>query len=207
MTHIQQPTQPVPAPRRRNRQATHDRLVRAALELFTTQGYHGSTTPEIAQRAGVAEGTIYRHFESKQHLLNDIYRAAARLFAGALTERPADLPCREHLERTALAWREIAARDPALVRLLFVSRLRTLLDPKSREAYGELRAGVEKVIASGKATGQVRPGPVEVWADTWLQLVSLMLERVANRDWTGEHAAPQQVIDAAWRAISLPESS
>src|SRR3989442_10908852 len=55
-----------------------ERLVRAALELFTTQGYHETTTPQIAKKAGVAEGTIYRHFTSKQHCFNELYRAAAR---------------------------------------------------------------------------------------------------------------------------------
>src|SRR2546426_8856893 len=57
---------------------TRERLVRAALELFTTQGYHETTTPQIAKKAGVAEGTIYRHFTSKQHCFNELYRAAAR---------------------------------------------------------------------------------------------------------------------------------
>src|SRR5439155_924427 len=57
---------------------TRQRLIRAALELFTTTGYHLTTTPLIARKAGVAEGTIYRHFDSKQHLLNELYRAAGR---------------------------------------------------------------------------------------------------------------------------------
>src|SRR2546426_11411051 len=57
---------------------TRERLVRAALELFTTQGYHETTTPQIAKKAGVADGTIYRHFTSKQHGFNELYRAAAR---------------------------------------------------------------------------------------------------------------------------------
>src|SRR6266480_25303 len=57
---------------------TRQRLIRAALELFTTAGYHLTTTPLIAKKAGVAEGTIYRHFDSKQHLLNELYRAAGR---------------------------------------------------------------------------------------------------------------------------------
>src|SRR2546428_11634236 len=64
---------------------THQRLVRAALELFTTQGYHGTTTPLIAKKAGVAEGSIYRHFDGKQHLLNELYRGAAR-WAGKLVK-------------------------------------------------------------------------------------------------------------------------
>lgn len=49
---------------------TRQRLARAALELITTQGYHPTTTSQIARKAGIAEGTIYRHFLTKQHLLN-----------------------------------------------------------------------------------------------------------------------------------------
>src|SRR3989449_10289443 len=64
---------------------TRERLVRAALELFTAQGYHETTTPQIAKKAGVAEGTIYRHFTSKQHCFNELYRAAAR-WAGQLVK-------------------------------------------------------------------------------------------------------------------------
>src|SRR5207302_11393513 len=54
---------------------TRERLVRAALELFTAQGYHDTTTPAIAKKAGVAEGTIYRHFAGKQQFFNELYRA------------------------------------------------------------------------------------------------------------------------------------
>ena len=68
-----------PTPRR-DGEATRQRLLRAALELFTTTGFRATTTPQIAERAGVAEGTIYRHFSSKEQLLNDVYRAAPRGF-------------------------------------------------------------------------------------------------------------------------------
>ncbi len=57
---------------------TRERLVRAALELFTAQGYHDTTTPAIAKKAGVAEGTMYRHFAGKQQFFNELYRASAR---------------------------------------------------------------------------------------------------------------------------------
>ena len=53
-----------PTPRR-DGEATRQRLLRAALELFTTTGFRATTTPQIAERAGVDEGTIYRHFSSK----------------------------------------------------------------------------------------------------------------------------------------------
>jgi len=64
---------------------TRERLVRAALELFTALGYHDTTTPAIAKKAGVAEGTIYRHFAGKQQFFNELYRASAR-WAGKLVK-------------------------------------------------------------------------------------------------------------------------
>lgn len=205
MTHPPAGQDPkAPPGRRRDPKGTRDRLVRAALELFTTQGYHTSTTPEIAARAGVAEGTIYRHFASKEQMLNEIYRAGVRLFTGIVRETAAALPCPERLERIAAGWREVAVRNPYLVRLVFVSRLRSLLDPRSRDAAKELRDEVEKLIASGKAAGLVRPGAVDVWADIWLQLIGLMLERVANKEWTSDQAAPRLAVESAWAAIAAP---
>lgn len=187
--------------RRRDPRGTHDRLVRAALDLFTTQGYHVTTTPQIAERAGVAEGTIYRHFESKEHLLNEIYRAALRLLVRFVKEAPAAQGTRERLAHVAGAWRDLAGRDPALVKLALVTGLDQLLDTKSREARMALTAELSAVIASGKAAGEVRPGPVEVWTDVWFSLVVLALERIAAREWGAQHSAPQLVVDAAWDAI------
>ena len=175
--------------------------MRAALELFTGQGYHGSTTPQIARRAGVAEGTIYRHFPSKQQLLNEVYRMAVEHFTRALRELPRELGPRERLERIATEWRDLAAREPALVRLVFISRVRSLLDPRSRDAWTGLKSDVQTIIASGKSAGAVRPGPADLWTDIWLQLIALMLERVANKEWQPDQAAAAQVVESAWVAM------
>ncbi|WP_407313287.1 TetR family transcriptional regulator [Desulfosporosinus sp. SB140] len=44
-------------------------ILEAALKVFSENGYKGSTTAEIARQAGVAEGTIFRHFATKKELL------------------------------------------------------------------------------------------------------------------------------------------
>jgi AcrR family transcriptional regulator len=44
-------------------------LLQAALELFSTQGYAGTTTKAIAQRSGVTEAILFRHFPTKEELL------------------------------------------------------------------------------------------------------------------------------------------
>ena len=44
-------------------------ILNAALEVFTEKGYSAATTSEIARKAGVAEGTIFRHFRQKKDIL------------------------------------------------------------------------------------------------------------------------------------------
>jgi len=48
------------------------KIIDAAIEVFSEKGFAGSSTSEIAQRAGVAEGTIFRHYKTKKDLLISI---------------------------------------------------------------------------------------------------------------------------------------
>jgi AcrR family transcriptional regulator len=184
---------------------THQRLARAALELFTTQGYHLTTTPQIAKRAGVAEGTIYRHFPSKQALLNDLYRGAAR-WAAQLAQDAEGPPTSA---RTGLAdlGRGLvagAAREPAIVKLFFLQAHGGVVDEESRVAGREFRIALETLVAQGKADGSIKPGAAELWATIWLSIVGLALERVTAREWGPDHAGIATTLEAAWDAIALP---
>lgn len=49
-----------------------ERILRAAIDVIAERGFRGASTSEIAKRAGVAEGTIFRHFKTKQLLLTHI---------------------------------------------------------------------------------------------------------------------------------------
>lgn len=209
MTHTGPPSPAPPRPRKRRRdpQGTRERLVRAALDLFTTHGYHLSTTPQIAARAGVAEGTIYRHFASKAQMLNEIYRGAVDLFARVVEEHGGHHGSGSYeMRMTSIArqWVEIATRERELVKLVFVSPPLGQLDGKSHAAFVAMRSSIERLLASGKSAGEVRPGPVDVWTDVWFQLVRLVLERVAAGNWTSGQSAPDQVIRSAWSAVAVP---
>ncbi|UOQ84514.1 TetR/AcrR family transcriptional regulator [Gracilibacillus salinarum] len=48
------------------------KIVQAAIEVFSEKGFAGTSTSEIAKRAGVAEGTIFRHYKTKKDLLISI---------------------------------------------------------------------------------------------------------------------------------------
>ena len=51
---------------------TQARILKAAQKLFARQGYDGTTTRDLAQAAGVAEGTLFRHFTNKKAILIEV---------------------------------------------------------------------------------------------------------------------------------------
>jgi AcrR family transcriptional regulator len=68
-----------------------DQLLEAAARVYAEVGYRGATTRRIALEAGVNEITLFRHFGSKEALLQEaIDRAGSALLGNALPETPSD---------------------------------------------------------------------------------------------------------------------
>ena len=73
-----------------------DEIVRAALELIAENGFHGAPMAMIAEKAGVGAGTIYRYFENKDVLINQLYRELEeRLCAAVMEGYSPEKPIRE----------------------------------------------------------------------------------------------------------------
>jgi AcrR family transcriptional regulator len=174
------------------------------LDLYTTVGFRATTTPAIAARAGVAEGTIYRHFSGKEHLLNEVYRGAQRWGASLVSEPEGERPLQtsDRLQQIGRRLLDAAGRDPSLTRMLLRSREEQHLDERSREASREFRGALQQVVASGRSEGLVRQGPAELWTDVWLALVAFASERIGSREWTPESPEIGMTLDAAWDAIA-----
>ncbi|MEW1954079.1 TetR/AcrR family transcriptional regulator [Terrabacter sp. NPDC080008] len=76
---------PVSAPPRvtARRQATRDRVLEAASEVFAERGFHGATVEDICERAGFTRGAFYSNFSSKDDLVVEL----SRRHSEALVER------------------------------------------------------------------------------------------------------------------------
>src|SRR5437764_15188149 len=69
---------------------TRERIVSAALDQLAEGGYASASVQAVAARAGVATGTVYRHFLSKSHLFAEVFRRASaretEVFADAMAD-------------------------------------------------------------------------------------------------------------------------
>ncbi|TIV22160.1 MAG: helix-turn-helix transcriptional regulator, partial [Mesorhizobium sp.] len=85
---------PAPKPLRADAQRNRDRLVEVAAQMFASDGVDASLE-EIAKRAGVGIGTLYRHFPTREHLVEVVYRREVEGLCHAAEdlarEHPADV--------------------------------------------------------------------------------------------------------------------
>jgi len=66
------------------RSNTKEKLFHAAVRLFSENGYHSVSMREIAAAVGITEAAIYRHFENKEAILNEILAVFKRKLEGYL---------------------------------------------------------------------------------------------------------------------------
>lgn len=134
-----------PAPTAPKREA----IMQAALSVFSEHGVHGVPVPEIAARAGVGTGTIYRFFTSKEALVNEVFRAQKRALQQRLTQ-PLDrtlapkLIFREYWRRLVAFARE----QPEAFRFLELQDHLPYLDDESRALE---RAVLAPIVLATKA--------------------------------------------------------
>jgi AcrR family transcriptional regulator len=96
---------------------TRHRLMRSAQELIEEGGYGAATVVAIADRAGVASGTLYRHFPSKQELFVEVFRSVCAREERAMklaAEQMSDSTAQERLEGVLATFAERALRNPRL---------------------------------------------------------------------------------------------
>ena len=134
---------------------TRERLLRSAQELIEEDGYAAASVIAIAERAGVAAGTLYRHFSSKEELFVEVFRSVCdrevRAMQSASEEMPPGASHVDRLETVLATFAERALRKPRLAWALLAEPVDPLVDAERlayRERYSALtaaalRAGIE----------------------------------------------------------------
>ncbi|MCX4592279.1 TetR family transcriptional regulator [Streptomyces sp. NBC_01549] len=143
-------TSPRPSLRERKKQRTRDALLRAALELFTTQGYDRTTVDEIAEAVDVSQRTFFRYFAGKEEVALFTQGVAEARFLTAVRERPPQEAPLEALRRAVLeGWDTIGESIESPVPLELHMRAYRLIEstPALLAAYLRRSAELEEEIA------------------------------------------------------------
>ncbi len=108
-------------------------ILAGAVELFAEKGFYGTAVPEIAEKAGVGAGTIYRYFESKEAIVNALFqRNKSLLMAAVVDDFPYDAKTREQLHHFISRVLAFARKHPVAFKFLEGHHHAPYLDDKSR---------------------------------------------------------------------------
>lgn len=145
-----------PKPLRADAQRNRDRLVEVAAQTFASDGVDASLE-EIAKRAGVGIGTLYRHFPTREHLVEVVYRREVEGLCQAADELAREHPADVALELWMQRFVDYIATKRGLatsLRLLLTTNS-TLFSDTSGRVSGAMRGLIEAAAASGKIRADV----------------------------------------------------
>lgn len=138
-------------PQRADAQENREAIVRAARAVIA--GTDHVKLNEIAKRAGVGQGTLYRHFPSREHLLAEVYRhEVGELVASASTLLA------HHDPIVALAhWLERVADYARVKRELMAAVEVGVWQDLVHQSHGPIGDAITELLDAGRADGSIRP--------------------------------------------------
>ncbi len=135
----------------------------AALQLFCERGFHGTSIPQLAERAGVSAGLLYRYFASKEALVNHLYRSWKAQLGQPVEELVRQQP---HFRQQFRTFVEqviaFADRHPEAFLFLETHHHAPYLDEESGQASQAGQGRVLDFLQMGVAQGFLKdlPGPL-----------------------------------------------
>jgi TetR/AcrR family fatty acid metabolism transcriptional regulator len=183
----------------RQRNDKYQRILESAVKVFAENGYHESTISQIAREAGVADGTIYLYFKSKDDILVHFFQEAVES-SGDTIDKLRNL-IRRHLEEFQ------RDRNMAVLYQAETHRAHRLAEEQIREMAKMYHDMVSEIIEEGQQEGAIRKdlyvglvkrvinGSVDEVINTWLHsggqydlvsmadpLVDLLIRGIGNPD-------------------------
>lgn len=170
--------------------------MQAALDLFSTQGYDGTTTKAIAQRSGVTEALLFKHFRAKQELLRAVVVefGPERVFL-PLPIEARSLPVQAMLERFITQYLDAFWDNRAFMRMVFTTPKRDQAVYENLWAeFGKQGLYLYAMLQESSDRGELKPGIAAAATDIISTSTSGFLQRILSDEPTEWEAARSQYV-------------
>jgi len=151
-------SQPAGRKPRADAQRNRERILEVAKQAFTRSGAETSMD-EVAKQAGVGPGTLYRHFPTRDALLEAVYRTEVEKLAAAEQKLAQELPPIEALRAWMLLFVDYIAAKKLIAPALncLVGGQAKVIEASRAQIWGAIRALVTRAIESGDVRKDVDP--------------------------------------------------
>lgn len=141
---------------RTDAQRNRSRILEAAKEAFTRSGANASLD-DIAKQAGVGPGTLYRHFPTRDRLLEAVYRTEVEKLAAAERKFAETMPPIEALRAWMLLYVDYIATKKIIAPALNTLRPSKVIEASYPQVHEAIRALVKRGIKNGDIRKDVDP--------------------------------------------------
>jgi AcrR family transcriptional regulator len=180
-----------------------EQILGSALELFAEQGFRGTSTAEIAKHAGVATGTLFHHFKTKEDLINSLYgHIKSKMAKNVLLPLEDDTGLRDKIHDILIGHVSWALNNHREYRFIKYCEASPYIGEQLREECESKFRPLIDLFAQASTDGVIKPLPVELilsltngTMDGFISYLTNNPEEVGNKDlW-------QQAYSAAWDMI------
>ena len=177
----------------RDPESTRERILDAALNIFSNKGYHDTRLDEIVDESQTSKGAIYFHFPNKERL----FIALVDQFADLLERRVAEaIQPAAGMGRVRLALETVIAtfgkyRRPAKILLVQAVGLGTIFEEKRNEVNDRFAHLIATYLQEAIDSGDIAPIDTEVVSVAWMGAIYNVIIRWV---YTGE-PEPQRILD------------
>jgi AcrR family transcriptional regulator len=177
-----------------NPQSTRERILDAALNIFSHKGYHDTRLDEIVDESHTSKGAIYFHFPNKERLFIALVDQFADLLERRVTEA---IQPKTGMERVRLALETVIAtfgkyRRPAKILLVQAVGLGAIFEEKRNEVNDRFANLIAGYLQEAIELGDIAPVDTEVVSYAWMGAIYNVIIRWV---YTGE-PEPQRILDS-----------
>ncbi len=193
----------------RDPMTTRERILDAALNVFSRKGYHDARLDEIVAESGTSKGSIYFHFPNKERLFLALVEKFADLLERRITEA-----IQEHTSPMAKVEAALHAclqtfgkyRRPAKILLVQAAGLGSVFEQKRMEIYDRFAGLIQIYLDQAVAAGEIPPVDTAVVAHAWMGSIYHLTIRWV---YSGE-PTPEQIVETLvpmlLRSVAAPET-
>jgi AcrR family transcriptional regulator len=185
-------------PRTERGRRTLRKLIEAAASEFGERGYHDAAITGITQRAGVALGTFYTYFASKEEVFRALVKEMSRATRAHVAEAVKNAPDRLAAERLGLeAFIAFVRQHPELYRI--IEEAQFVAEDAYREHYLSFADAYRRNLSGARSRGEIADGPDEprAWALIGMSVFLGMRYGIWDKD-----LSPGEVADVAIDLVS-----
>lgn len=181
-------------------------IVQAATTVLSRAGYAGLSMAAVAAEAGVATGTVYKHFAGKAELVSAVFRRVVAWEVAAVAAASAGGTAVERVSAAVETFAGRALKNPKLAYVLLVEPVDTVVDTERlhfRRAFAE---AFESAVAEGVSSGELPAQDARTSAAALVGAIGEVLVGPLAAAPHAESVVPELIVFAL-RALGVPAAS